>query len=128
MNFIKSNPHPTGKKIGDCVVRAISIAERKKWIDVYKDLCDIGGSIYDMPNSKATYEKYLTMNGWVKKKMPKHPSGKRMKLSDFAELMKGKLFIASVVKHLTVVEDNTLLDTWDCGCKCVGNYFIKANA
>lgn len=125
MNFIKSNPHPTGKKIGDCVVRAIAIAENKKWINVYEELCKIGARLKDMPNSKPVYEEYLINNGWNKKKMPKHPSGKRMKLCDFAELMKGKLFIANVVRHLTVVEDNTLLDSWDCSRKCVGNYFTK---
>lgn len=128
MNFIKSNPHPTGKKIGDCVVRAIAIANNKKWIKVYGELCKIGELMEDMPNSKPVYEEYLRQLGWIKQKMPKNQNGKRMKLREVADI-KGKiLFIASVVKHLTVVENNTLLDTWDCGNKCIGNYFIKANA
>lgn len=125
MNFIKTNPHPTGKKIGDCVVRALAIANNKKWIEVYEELCRIGMRLKDMPNSKTVYEEYLILNGWHKQKMPKHSTGKRMKLSEFADLNPKKLFVASVVKHLTVVEDNTLLDTWNCGHKCIGNYFIK---
>lgn len=125
MKFIKSNPHPTGKKIGDCVIRAISIAENKKWIDIYKNLCDIGAELQDMPNSKTVYEAYLLRNGWSKQKMPRHISGRRMKLREFADIRGRLTFIANVVKHLTVVEDNTLLDTWDCGDKCIGNYFIK---
>jgi hypothetical protein len=124
MKFIKSNPHPTGKKIGDCVIRAIAIAENKKWSDVYKALYQIGLEVMDMPNSKTVYEKYLLSNGWKKMPMPKD-NGRRIKLADWADTIDDKLFIASVVKHLTVVEKGTLLDTWNCGNKCVGNYFIK---
>lgn len=127
MNFIKSNPHPTGKKIGDCVVRAISIAENKKWDDVYEELCRIGLELKEMPNSKLVYEKYLLKNKWEKMPMPRD-NGKRIKLSTWADAISDKLFIASVVKHLTVVEKGTLLDTWNCGNKCVGNYYLKSNA
>lgn len=123
MKFIKSNPHPTGKKIGDCVVRALAIANNKKWIEVYRELCEIGQELKDMPNSKSVYEKYLVNHGWKKQAMPKN-NGRRIKLCDWADAQDG-LFIASVVKHLTVVEDHTLLDTWNCGNKCVGNYFVK---
>ena len=125
MKFIKSNPHPTGKKIGDCVIRSIAIAENKKWDDIYQALCKVGFEVKDLPNTRAVYEKYLISNGWKKQPMPRHPSGKRMKLSEFADTKSKGLFIASVVKHLTVIENNILLDTWDCGHKCVGNYFTR---
>lgn len=125
MKFIKSNPHPTGKKIGDCVVRAIAIAEAKKWNDVYKALCEIGAEIHDMPNSKPVYHLYLERAGWVKNKMPKHENGRRMRLCDFADKNPSKLFIAGVVGHLTTVENGILLDTWDCSKKCIGNFYTK---
>ncbi len=124
MKFIKSNPHPTGKKIGDCVVRAITIAENKKWNDIYKALCDIGLEIKDMPNSKSVYEKYLLDNGWKKMPMPKD-NGRRIKLSVWADTINDKLFIANIVGHIATVENGTLLDSWNCGHKCIGNYFIK---
>lgn len=127
MKFIKSNPHPKGKEIGDCVVRAFAIADNKKWIDVYKELCEIGIELCDMPNSKPVYEKYLVRNNWGKNKMPKDKNGKRIKLSKFSDENPNKLFIANVVGHVTVIENNTLLDTWDCGGKCIGNYFTKIN-
>jgi len=125
MKFIKSNPHPTGKKIGDCVVRALAIADAKKWNDVYQELCAIGFELKNMPNSKQVYEEYLIRNGWKKQKMPKHSTGKRMKLEEFANQNPKLTFVANVVKHLTIVETATLLDTWNCSRKCIGNYFIK---
>ena len=125
MKYIKSNPHPTGKKIGDCVVRALSMATNRKWIDTYNDLCFLGREIKDMPNSKRVYSEYLDRMGWTKNKMPKHPNGRRMKLSEFADQNPQLTFVASVVNHLTLVEQGTLLDTWDCGHKCIGNYWTK---
>ena len=124
MNFIKTNPHPAGKKTGDCVVRALAIAEDKKWLDVYDSLYKIGRELHEMPNSRKTYEAYLVSRGWTKQKMPKHPSGKRYKLRELADEKKGTLVI-SVVHHLATVRDGNLLDTWDCSRKCVGNYFTK---
>lgn len=125
MKYIKSNPHPTGKKIGDCVVRALAYANNKKWIDVFTELCEIGKELYEMPNSNKTYETYLERHGWVKQKMPKHNNGRRMKLSEFVSQNPEMSFVANVVKHCAYIEKGTLLDTWDCGHKCVGNYYIK---
>lgn len=126
MKFIKSNPHPNGKKIGDCVVRAISIAEVKKWEVIFKELCEIGMELKNMPNSKEVYEEYFNRNGWTKNRMPRNKNGRRLKLSDFAQENPKLLFIGSVVKHLTTVENAVLLDTWDCSNKCIGNYYTKS--
>lgn len=125
MNFIKSNPHPTGKKIGDCVIRALSYAESKKWIDVYNELCAIGSAVFNLPNSQQVYETYLLQHGWVKQKMPKHSSGKRMKLKEFIEQNPDISFVAKIVGHITFVEKGHLIDTWDCSRKCIGNYYTK---
>jgi hypothetical protein len=125
MNFIKTNPHPAGKKTGDCVVRSLVIAEDKKWLDVYDSLCKIGRDLFEMPNNKKTYETYLTNNGWTKQKMPKHPNGKRYQLRELADERKGEVLVISVARHLATVKSGNLHDTWDCGRKCVGNYFTR---
>ena len=52
------NPNPAHKNVGDCVVRAISIAMRRSWIEVYDDICQIGREEYDMPNSDAVWGLY----------------------------------------------------------------------
>ncbi len=124
MNFIKTNPHPAGKKTGDCVVRALAIAEDKRWLDVYDALCKLGRKLHEMPNSRKTYEAYLVKRGWVKQKMPKHPNGKRYKLRELADENPRGVVIASVVHHLAAIKDGNLMDTWNCGNKCVGNYFV----
>ncbi len=125
MNFIKTNPNPEGKKTGDCVVRALALAEDRRWLDVYDALCKIGRVLHDMPNNKKVYEEYLLQKGWTKQRMPRHPNGKRYKLRELADEKNQEVFVANVVSHVATVKRGNLLDTWDCGSKCVGNYYTK---
>lgn len=125
MRFTKTNPHPTGKKIGDCVIRAIVLAEKRDWVEVYDRLVAIGRELHDMPNSKNVYEKYLLDRGWKKEKMPRYLTGKRYKLKELADIHDNETIIVSIAKHIATVINGELVDTWDCSNKCVGNYFTK---
>lgn len=58
------NPNPKGKNVGDCTVRAISLATEQDWEKVYLDLCIQGYMMSDMPSSNDVWGKYLTERGW----------------------------------------------------------------
>lgn len=132
MKFEKLNVNPKGLKTGDCVVRAISYATNKEWDEVYRDLCVLGVSMKRMPNEKQVYEKYLEKCGWVKHKQPKNICNTKYTVKDFLDeyMPAGTIFIISVANHLTCarydgMEEYSLIDTWDCSFKCVGNYWTK---
>lgn len=40
--FIYCNPNPCKTLVGDCVIRAISIAEQQSWEETYVELCGKG--------------------------------------------------------------------------------------
>jgi len=125
MNIFKfHNQNPKGKKVSDCVVRAISYAMGKSWYEVYDDLSILGRKMGDMPNNKPVFSKYLENSGWIKNKMPRHDDNTRYTLYDFAKENKG-IFIVLIAHHLTVVENGQIIDTWNCSHKCVGNYWTK---
>lgn len=125
MNYTVCNLNPTGKKVGDCVVRAIAKAEGKRWQEVYDGLCAIGRELFAMPNDKKTYEAYLERNGWFKLPMPRFEDNTRYTVKEFADAHPKRTFIISVANHLTVVVDGTLFDTHDCSWKSVCNYWQK---
>lgn len=62
--YIKENPNPKGVVAGDCVVRAIAIAEDKSWDDVYDELCEEGHELGDMPSSNRVWGEYLKEHGY----------------------------------------------------------------
>ena len=125
MTFKKVNLNPTGKNVGDCVIRAIMRAEKNSWQKTFMELCRIGHDIYQMPNSKDVYRKYLNEKGWSKMPMPRFENRKRYTVRDFINEFNKGIYIIEVARHLTIDEDGVLIDSWDCGYKCVGNYFKK---
>lgn len=42
MAYVYTNPNPLNQKIGDCVIRAISIATGMTWDETYNVLTDYG--------------------------------------------------------------------------------------
>ncbi len=45
------NPNPLGKRVGDCVIRAISAAENLSWFDAYDVLTHYGRLLGNLPNA-----------------------------------------------------------------------------
>lgn len=130
MEFKKFNANPKEwKREGDCVVRAITTATGKKWLEVYKELFEIGYKKCRMPNSQKVYEDYLSKEGWIKQKMPvwydAFAKRHRYTVKELIEEHPDKRMIISVANHLTFADKGILIDTWNCGSKSVGNYWTK---
>lgn len=128
MEFYKTNMNPKGWKTGDCVIRAIAYATNKPWAEVYKDLCEVGLKKCRMPNDDIVWQKYLKDIGWTKMAQPRRANGDKYTVEEFADEMRfvsNKPAIVRVASHLTVVDEGDLVDTWNCGYKTVGNYWVK---
>lgn len=122
----KINMNPKGLKIGDCVIRAISYATNQSWDKVYQDLCSLGLKMKRMPNDKKVFNKYLEQLDWVKQKQPKTYYGKKMTVNEFSrDLATKQIYLISVRKHLTVLDNYELVDIWDCSNSSMGNYWTK---
>ena len=138
--MIKLNVNPRKIKTSDCVIRAIAFALDKTWDEVFQELAKIAFKQKRMLNSKEVYEKYLEQQGWQKCKQPRDYYNKKYTVDEWMqemtshELCQGKFgnkVIISVANHVTACEKQNgdyhyeIVDTWNCGSKCVGNYWIK---
>ena len=121
--FVNFNANPINKKGCDCVVRAISTAMSEDWITVYRELCDLGAELYDMPFNKDVFGEYLKRKGWIWHPC-KSENGKRPKVCNFD---KANSAILRVANHLVYVSNHEYYDTWDCGNKSVYGYWSKLN-
>ena len=57
--FVEHNENPQSRRVGDCVVRAISTALGQQWDKTFLDLCVQGIMYCDMPSSNAIWGSYL---------------------------------------------------------------------
>lgn len=122
--WIEDNPNPSHRDIGDCAVRAVSVATGDSWEDVYIKLCIQGALQHDMPNANSVWGSYLMDNGWVY-----HPIEHQFDytLNDFCKDHDQGVFIIGTGDHAVCVKDGDIYDTWDSGCKIPLYYFSQSN-
>ena len=113
------NANPTNKVTNDCVIRSLSFAYNKTWIDVFDELTSIARENFDVLNSKDVYVKYLELHqAEYIKTMTKH---KRLSGGSFAEQYQENIYILRMANHLTVCKQGIIYDVFDCTDKMVYN-------
>lgn len=119
----KINANPAKKRVGDCVIRAISIATGKPWEDVYDDLCRVGREEFDMPSSNRVWGLYLYWLGFSPFILPDDcPSC--ITVREFARRFPAGAYIVGTGAHAVAVIDGDYYDTWDSG-RTVPRYFFR---
>lgn len=122
--YIYKNPNPKNKVVGDCVVRAISIALDKEWKDTYTALCLQGLLLCDMPSSNKVWKTYLQNNGFSIGIIP-NTCPKCYTVAEFASDNTRGTYILGTGTHTIVVKDGDYYDTWDSGQEVPVFYLYK---
>lgn len=122
--FIHRNPNPNGSYVGDCVIRALSIAMQKPWYDVYVDLCLQGLMMYDMPSSNRVWNEYLKTEGYTRHVIPSDCPGCYTVRDFCGEHFKGT-YILGTGTHVIAVINGNYFDTWDSGDESPIYYWTK---
>ncbi len=131
-------------RTGDCVVRSIAIATGISYQKIYQDLYDANEKFRIKSRSKlakslikkndsprtgthrAVLKKYLKQLGW--KWTPTMFIGQGCKVHLKKEELPNDTLIVSCSKHITVVINGVLNDTYDCsrnGTRCVYGYWSR---
>ena len=114
MMYIYFNPNPAGKRVGDCVIRAICKLTRQEWLTVYWNICEQGAMLFDMPSSNNVWASYLRKLGYrrfaISDNCPDCYS-----VRDFCfDYPRGR-FLLATGSHVVTVIDGNYYDAWDSG-------------
>lgn len=126
MSYITINPNPHSKRTGDCVIRAICIAEDKEWDDVFMDLMMKSYIMKEMPTQNNVWGSYLKDIGY-KRYLVSDDCPECFTINDFIKENPTGTFILATGTHATVVKDGRLMDTWDSSSEIPIYYFKKEN-
>ncbi len=122
--WVEYNPNPIEKRVGDCVIRAISKVLDQDWEKTFIDLCVQGFMMCDMPSSNAIWAAYLRHKGFKKKIIP-DTCPECYTIKDFCEEHPQGRFVLGTGRHAVAVVDGYYHDAWNSGNETPIYYFEK---
>lgn len=118
------NPNPDKNLVGDCTIRAISLATGKDWESTYMGIAMVGYELHDMPSSNAVWGAYLRKNGFDRYIIP-NECPNCYTVEDFCRDNPYGLYVLATGIHVVTVIDGNYYDTWDSGKEIPIYYFKK---
>ena len=124
------NVNPKGRKTGDCSTRAIVGVLNIPYTEALKLQYEESLKCYYDPTSKQVMERVLQKFGYVKMKQPRYDDGSKVPVNEMDRFLTRKQMeegvLITIAGHHTCIKNGEIQDLWDCGGKCVGNYYVKA--
>lgn len=112
MAFIRFNNNPTGRNVGDCAVRAVSVALDVDWETAYLMIAKNGYAMGDMPSSDSVWGAVLRQNGFYRKAIP-NSCPDCYTAEQFCEDNPHGVYVLGFGGHVATVVDGDLYDSWD---------------
>ena len=110
--WIRYNPNPTGRNVGDCAVRAVSKALGISWEDAYSLIVANGYAMGDMPSSDSVWGSVLRQHGFYRKIIPNRCPN-CYTVEEFANDNPEGIYVLGFGGHVAAVVDGDLYDSWN---------------
>lgn len=110
--WIKWNPNPTGRSVGDCAVRAVAKALDTDWETAYSMIASNGYQMGDMPTSNSVWGSVLRQNGFYRAAIP-NTCPDCYTAEDFANDHRDGVYVLGFGNHTATIRDGNLYDSWD---------------
>lgn len=124
--FIEMNNNPYNKRVGDCVIRAISTVEGRSWDDIFLDLMLKSFDMKDIPSSNIVWSSYLKDVGYSRYIIP-NTCPDCYTVRDFTNDNPVGRYILATGTHVIAAIDGNYIDTFDSGDETVIYFFEKEN-
>lgn len=124
--YVKYNPNPAGRVVGDCSVRAISKALGIDWESAYIELSMDGFAMADMPSSDSVWGAALRKNGFVRKNVP-NECPDCYTAEEFCRDHPKGTYVLGFGGHVATVKDGNLYDSWDSSKEIPQFYWEERN-
>lgn len=114
MSYVYYNPNPAGKRVGDCVIRAVSKLTRQGWHETYLAIALQGYALCDMPSSNNIWGAYLRRIGY-RRFVISDTCPDCYTVRDFCTDNPTGDYLLATGSHVVTVIDGDYYDAWDSG-------------
>ena len=122
--WIYTNPNPAGRNVGDCSVRAVSVALNVDWETAYAMIAKAGYQMADLPSSDAVWGAVLRKNGFYRKAIP-DTCPECFTAEDFCKENPKGVFVLGFGGHVATVIDGNVYDSWDSSHEIPQYYWYR---
>lgn len=106
------NGNPTGRRVGDCAVRAVSVALGVNWETAYALIAAAGFAMGDMPSSNSVWGAVLRQHGFSRMNLPDECPD-CYTAEDFAHDHPRGIYVLGFGNHVATVRDGIIYDAWN---------------
>lgn len=104
--------NPSGRNVGDCAVRAVSVALGLTWEQAYELIVKKGYEMGDMPSSDAVWSAVLRDHGFFRRGIPNYcPSC--YTAAEFCRDHPFGIYVLGFGGHVATVVNGDIYDSWD---------------
>jgi hypothetical protein len=122
--YVYYNMNPKQLHTNDCMVRALAyffgVTWRKAFLDIIEWCANRGWVDW---NYRSKYYIYLSERGFERHKAPEKDMTVGKFCDEFAK--EGKVYMVQVKRHMTIIDNKEINDTWDCSESVVENYWVR---
>ena len=124
MAYIRFQNNPLNKSTGDCVIRAISVAENLSWDDVFWKLAHKAYEMGDVLSSNSVWGALLKEMGYRRYAIS-NTCPDCYSVRDFAQDHPQGVYILGTGSHAVAVVNGDYYDAWQSGSEVPIYYFRK---
>lgn len=106
------NPNPSGRRVGDCAIRAVAKALDISWEKAYAMITANGFAMNDMPSSNSVWGSVLRQHGFYREVIPTSCPD-CYTAEDFANDHPDGTYVLGFGNHVATVVDGIIYDSWD---------------
>lgn len=112
MAWVEFNNNPADRRVGDCAIRAVSVALGVDWETAYNMISDAGYEMSDMPSSNGVWGAVLRKNGFYRTAIPSdYPED--YTAAEFCEDNPRGIYVLGFGTHVATVVDGDIYDSWN---------------
>lgn len=118
------NPNPAGRVVGDCAVRAISVALGVSWETAFALIANAAFQMADMPSSNSVWGAVLRQHGFYRHTIP-NTCPDCYTAEDFCRDHPRGVYVLAFSEHVATIKDGILMDSWDSSREIPQFYWSK---